>query len=281
MEKTIVLYSDEFFYYHSINTIESFRRVDSNFKFIYFQINFERPVYISNMDVEVVSIRKKINLPSMTLWKPTVLKEALHMVEDFIYVDSDIIVSKNFRYETFINPIKEKPYGCRLHQTDWQYPVYWKFVNGIRYEYNEKPLMEILQVPGRTQSWVTTLSLGVNKDCLGFIEKWEEICMNGKYLFPEEKERDFRYYFQLGDETVYNVLLWKAGEKGYFEKNLIVEPKEISTIYKIENEEIINEQIEADNSLTYIEDSKKIHIYHQLKNLDFRIKVLEKLKYGK
>jgi hypothetical protein len=271
--KSIVVYSDENFYYQAINTIESFRRVGENFKFLYFQIGFKKPVYIYGMEVRVVEIGVDLRLPSMALWKPVVLDKALDLVDEFVYIDIDAIVSKNFRWDTFFNKIKKIPYGCRLHETEWQYPIYWEIRDGVKYEYNESTLMKILDVESRSQSWVSTIVLGVNKECEDFIKIWKNICTDDTLIGENS-----RHYFQLGDETVYNVLLWKGKMSDYYETNLIIEPKEISTIIEIENNQIYKKMLEKENPLSYVHDSSLVHVYHQLKELNFRYTALNNLQ---
>lgn len=282
--KTIVLYSDKNYYYHTLNAIESFRRAKDRLNFIYFQIGFDRPAYLYDMDIECVSIMNPPEIPAnlpwggMLVYKPYIMNLALKMVDDFIYVDSDILASKYFDYNRLVDKITDKPYGCRLHETEWQFPIHWTMKDGIRTEYTEKGLMDYLGVSNRTQPWITACMMAVNKSCQNFIQEYENISLNYDLLNSKEHEDPYKYYFHMGCETIYNVLLWKYGATDYFEKNLIIEPKKISTILEIENGEVLDRQIEEDNKMTYVYDNKVVAIYHQLKDLDFRTKVLIALK---
>lgn len=281
--KTIVVYSDQNYFHHCINAIESFRRCGDKLNFIYFQIGFDRPAYLFDMNIERVPIKNPPQIPSNLPWngliiyKPYIMKLALNMVDDFIYVDSDILASKNFNYDRLVNGITDRPYGCRLHETEWQYPIHWTETDGVRVEYNEKGLMDYLGVNQRTQPWITTCMMAVNKNCKEFIKEFVEISFNPELLYSNKFKDPYRHYFHMGDETIYNVLLWKYNTVDYYDKHLIIEPKEISTIIEIENNHIIDRQVEENNKMTYVYDSNIVAIYHQLKDLDFRTKTLIKL----
>jgi len=279
MSKNIVLYSDENFFDLSINTIESFRRVGKDFKFYYFQIGFEKPVFIYDMDVVTINIIEPPKVHSMLLLKPFIIDYAMNLVDEFIYVDVDLIASKHFDYYRLINKITDTPFGCQLHETEWQYPVFWFIKDDIREEYNEKNLMNYLGVKERTQPWVTSLMLAVNQKCKDFVYRWKNLCLDNQIMNSTDAGFQYKKFLHMGDETAYNVLLWKDNKVGYYDNHLIVEPKEIQTVFDIENIKIEKTQMEKDNPITYVEDSDNIFVYHQLKDLDFRIKVLKTL-YG-
>lgn len=275
--KNIVLYSDENFFDLSINTIESFRRVGKDFRFYYFQIGFEKPFFIYDMDIVTISIMDIPEVHSMLLIKPFVIEYAMTLVDDFIYVDVDLIASKHFDYYRLVNQITDTPFGCQLHDTEWQHPVFWFVENEIREEYDEKNLMDYLGVQKRTQPWVTTLMLAVNKNCKEFVSKWKKLCLDEYLMNSPNSGYRYKKFLHMGDETAYNVLLWKHNKQNYFDKHLIVEPKEIETIYQIENKLIEDFQLESNNPITYVKNSEDVFVFHQLKNLDFRIETLKKL----
>jgi len=283
--KTIVLYSDEIYFHHVVNTIESFRRVNDRFNFIYFQVDFNLPVFLYDMEVKCVSIEKTKDVPHMQLMKPTILRLALDHCDDFVYVDCDGLASKNFNYDFLISKVEKYPYGPLLHETSWQRPVYFWTNGSIRYELDESKMMEHLNVNNRTQVWVTTLLLAINKNCKDFISEWESLC-NDSNLWDGSNELEkinmgnlppFRLRFHMGDETPFNVLLWKYGAEDYYVKSIILEPKKLLTFLIVENLKIKDTRIEDENPLSDVNDSKKVYFYHQLKDLNFRIEVLNEL----
>lgn len=285
--KTIVLYSDIKYKEHVLMTVNSFSRVNQKFNFLFFQIDFYEEITIDNVDIQCIHLPKVKGLPHMQLMKPMVLLEALKIVDDFIYVDCDTLVSSNFEYDILMEKVSSYPVGTVLHETFWQYPVFfWHTSNGIRMELNEDAMMKYLSVTDRTQKWVTTLIMAINRSCLDFIEEWNRICLDSKlwddgdYLLDigANHLEPYRLYFHMGDETPFNVLLWKNKISNYFINNIVIEPRKAETFLQVEYEKLYDVQIESDNQLTYVKDSNKIFLYHQLKDLEFKNLILDKFK---
>jgi len=232
------------------------------------------------MDVVTINVMDVPKVSSLLLLKPFIMELAIELVEDFIYVDVDLIASKYFNYYRLVNKITDTPFGCQLHDTEWQYPVFWFVENDTRQEYDEKNLMNYLGVENRTQPWVTTLMMAVNKNCRDFISKWKNICLDEYLINSSDAGYRHKKFLHMGDETAYNVLLWKDNKINYFDNNLIVEPKEIDTIHKIENQKIQNQQLESNNPITYVKNSNEIFVYHQLKDINQRINILKTLYHA-
>jgi autotransporter strand-loop-strand O-heptosyltransferase len=280
MSKNIVLYCDKGYHELAINTIESFSRVKDNFTFHYFTIDFKPTVNIPNVVVHYIS--SILEVPHVQFMKPFILLEALKYVNEFIYIDCDLIPSKNFNYDDYVNSIKKYPYCPLLHKTEWQYPVYYWQHNGKTHSVNENSMMEFLNVKKRSQPWVTTLMVGVNKSCESFIKQWSDICLNKKLWNPKNSKYDtlpqkYREYFHMPDETPLNVLYWKYKLKDYYKTGAVLEPKKIESFLKLEGSLITNTRIEKDNPITDCLNSEEVYVYHQLKDLNFRKKILNKL----
>ena len=266
--KNILIYCNKQNEELSINLIESFDRLHDKYIFYFYTIGFD-----SNLEKDnVVKIRFEeiLNFPHIQLYKPILLKDLLSRVDDFVYIDSDAIVSKHFDYDMLLNSVKDYPKGSYI--PGWDYPCFW-FIDkkGTRNELNYLKLMEYLKVQTKTQQWVSTCMLTVNKSCEDFINEWVSVCMDKNLWFLDDLEegvQGWREYFIVGDETPYNLLLWKYGVSEYYYTETISEPKTKEALYELENQEKAPQCI-----------------YHQLKDLEFRKDVLKtlttkKLKFG-
>lgn len=278
MNKNIVIYCDEGYHELALNTIESFDRVNDNFTFYYFTIDFIPTVDKDN--VVVCPIDNVEGIPHPQLMKPTVLKKALDYVDEFIYVDCDLIASKHFNYNSYVKHVNTYPYCPLLHETAWQKPIYYWYEEGERKELDETLMLKYLGVKKRTQKWATTLMVGVNQTCKKFIKEWENICLTKDLWVSKEVPshlEPFRGYFHIGDETPFNVLLWKKGVTNYLHLGAVLEPKKIESFIAAETQNIYNTRLEPDNPITDCIDSSKLFVYHQLKDLKFRNQILNSL----
>ncbi len=276
--KNIVLYCDKGYHELALSTIESFDRVNDNFTFYYFTIDFTPTINRDN--VVICPINNVKGIPHPQLMKPTVLRKALDYVDEFIYVDCDLIASKHFDYNSYIKHVDTYPYSPLLHETAWQKPIYYWHEEGERKELDETLMLEYLGVKKRTQKWATTLMVGVNQTCKKFIKEWENICLT-KDLWTSKKTpshlEPFREYFHIGDETPFNVLLWKKGVTNYLHKGAVLEPKKLESFIAAETQNLYNTRLEPDNPITDCIDSSKLFVYHQLKDLKFRNQILNSL----
>jgi hypothetical protein len=285
--KTIVLYSDEKYKEHVLITIKSFSRVKDTFKFLYFQIDFFEELNIDGVDVECIFLEKVKEIPHMQLMKPIVLLKALDYCNDYIYVDCDTIISKHFNYDLMVGNVTDKPFGPVLHETFWQFPVFfWHDSLGIRKELDEGGMMNLLGVTERTQKWVTTLILAVTSNCFEFLEQWNSLCLNSELWEHSDALNNiganhlepYRFYFHMGDETPFNVLLWKHLTQKYYITDIVLEPRELNTFQHVEYKKVHNTRLEIDNPLTDVLDSERVFLYHQLKDVSFKNMVLDNFK---
>lgn len=283
--KSIVLFSDIKYKDQVISAIESFIRVPDDFVFYFYQIGFYEEVTIPGLKVECRTINPGKDFPNFSLLKPVVIKRALEELDHFIYIDADTVASKHFNYNYLVSKVHKFPLATVLHNTEWQYPHYFWFEDGIRYEVNEGHMMKYLGVKERTQKWVTATIFAVDNTCKEFVDEWAALCSNeelwnkGKTLeelnpVPPEV---YRVYFHMPDESALNTLLWKYGVTNYYEKSAICEPKLADSIIKAETSLITNTILEESNPTSLVTDSKKLFVYHHIKDPDLKRSVLEKL----
>lgn len=277
--KNIVLFCDKGYHELALNTIESFSRVKDEFTFYYYTVDFTPKV--PNSNVKVIPIDKPQNLPDIMLLKPVVIQKTLELVQDLVYVDCDLIASKHFNYDKFVSKVTHVPHSPLLHNTEWQFPIYYWYEGKTKHECNELPLMEFLGVKNRTQKWTTACMMAVTKNCKKFIDEYVKVCFTSELWSPKDTPKSLkqksRKYFHIGDEGVYNTLLWKYGIKGNYTKGIVLEPKEASTFVTVENTKVLNQRLEPSNAMTECVDSTQVYAYHQLKDLKFRKKVLNML----
>lgn len=283
--KTIVLFSDYKYKDQVISAIESFIRVPDNFVFYFYQIGFYEEVKIPGLKVECRTIYPSKNFPNFQLLKPVVIKKALEELNHFIYIDADTVGSRHFNYNYFVSRVHKFPLATVLHDTEWQHPHYYWFKDGIRYEVNEAPMMEHLGVKERTQKWVTTTIFAVDSTCKEFVDEWAELCSNEELWNKPKTFEDpdsippetYRYYFHMPDESALNILLWKYNVTDYYLTGAVTEPQLIDSIVKAETTLLTNTLLEESTPTSLILDSKKLFVYHQIKDVDIKRNVVEKL----
>ena len=124
----------------------------------------------------------------------------------------------------------------------WQKPIYYWYEEGERKELDETLMLKYLGVKKRThQKWATTLMVGVNQTCKKFIKEWENLCLTKDLWVSKEVPshlEPFRGYFHIGDETPFNVLLWKKGVTNYLHLGAVLEPKKIESFIAAETQNI-------------------------------------------
>ena len=283
MTKNILLFGDERYEELSINLIESFDRLPDTYTFYYYTIGFDSKY--KNKNVKSIKLDKIKDIPHTTFYKPLVFQHALTLIDDFIYYDSDMIVSRHLNYELILSSVNKYPKGP--HVNGWDNPYLWYYTDeGVYETFNYKNLMDHMNVKNKTQKWVGCCTLAVNKSCKDFIDEWLDICMNKKLWCIGESSiyKNSRYsvepwqmYFIVGDETPYNLMLWRDDLTNYYYENVVLEPNTIEAIQKTETTEVIETFLEQDRLNTYCKNSNLLIGYHQLKNLQFRKELLSLL----
>ena len=207
---------------------------------IYYSVGFT-----SNLDYNNLEIRpwKVDNLyPKFNFYKPSIILDALKYDEHICYMDSDVLLSKNFDKDLVIN----KDYNFPITSSGPQeYPYIWILLpNGETITRDETTLMKYYGVEKRTCDYVWSSMISCNRSCIDFLEEWDSLVSN-KYF-----QKNHEIYFPFQDETPLNVLLWKRGVE-YNLKNRFfntasydsfesVETRKIKSIERTWNFEIIN-----------------------------------------
>lgn len=260
----VVFYSDIKYEYQAKGVIESFLlnqyKTKSEVKLVYYTIDFDSSLEYENLIK--IRIDKKENLPRFEFYKPTVLLDSLtrFKADNYLYVDVDIIFGKRFSIDKIINP-HDYPL---LSQGNWNFPFYFKILNGEKTVYNESSLMNYLKVKERSMGYVYTCIISYNQKCREIFEEWEFLC-NDPFLL-ENREK----YLPFPDETVLNVLLWKKGINQNFGR-LYLNTLDYDPLVYVEE----NEGVSGNTSLNYgifnsdlmrCENSSDILFYHGIKD---------------
>lgn len=290
MDKNIVFYSDQKCLDQTLLAIDSFTRFCVNselntFTFYYFCIGFKPN--LNRKEIVEIQIDPIENIPTFWFYKPVIIKKALEFLDHFVFLDSDIIASHNFNYNKLLSSVHKYPKASIIH--NWNYPYYWWFDDkGEKHTMSYKKLMDYIGVEKETQHFVCTPLMAVNKSCRDFVNEWCDICMNKDLWFLDHKEpivqigdfviTKFLELFPAGDETLYNVLLWRDKVTDYFFKGAIINTDLKVTILALENSQsIINENLEPDNDGAFCVDSKLIQIYHRIKDIDLKRQIIYNL----
>lgn len=208
---------------------------------IYYSVGFT-----SNLDYNNLEIRpwKVDNLyPKFSFYKPSIIVDALQYDEHICYMDSDVLLSKNFDKNLVINNDYNFPITSSGPQ---EYPYVWILLpNGETIIRDETTLMKYYGVEKRTCEYVWASMISCNSSCIDFLEEWDSLVSN-KYF-----QKNHEIYFPFQDETPLNVLLWKRCV-GYNLKNRFfntisfdsfesVETRKIKSIERTWNFETTNE----------------------------------------
>lgn len=229
---------------------------------VYYSLNFK-----SDLDYKNLELREwntDIFYPKFNFYKPSIILDALQYDDHLCYMDSDILLSKNF------NPvlIKNEDYDFPLSSSGPQeYPYVWILLtSGETLVRDETTLMKYYGIEKRTCDYVWASMISCNKKCIDFLEEWDSIISN-KYF-----QKNHEIYFPFQDETSLNVLLWKRGVSSTldniffntvnFESFEIVENKQIQSIQRTWNDITINQDPKI---YEMCKDPSKVLFYHGFK----------------
>jgi hypothetical protein len=198
----IVFFTDKNFEYMAEYLIKSINIQKIDVKLIYYTINFESTINQSNLIKKLWDLDS--NKPRFEFYKPSIFLDALDISDDFIFLDTDIIIGHRFD----INKFKHDLDYPLASIGNWQKPyAFVHYPNGHEDVFDEQALMKYLGVPFWTTDYVYTCFMSINKNCRDFLEEWKSFCENSYLL----KRRNV--YYPLHDETSFNVLLWKRNAK--------------------------------------------------------------------
>ncbi len=284
MSKNIVVFGNKKYEELSISLIKSFDRHKDKFKFYYYTIGFNTSY--SQENLIKIRLEEIENIPHPQLYKPLTFQHALTLVDDFIYFDSDMIVSRYFDYDNLLSSVYKYPKGVYIK--GWDDPHWWYYDDNSVYNvFNYEEMMKYMNVKTKTQKWSSCCIVAINKTCKEFVDKWVNICMD-KSLWcinesPIYKSSKFsihawQKYFIVGEETPYNLMLWLDNVQNYYYEDVVLEPKKIETIVKIENGNVKDTNFEPEISSSYCKSSDIIVAYHQLKDVKYKYDIIDALK---
>jgi len=283
MSKNILLYGDKKYEDLSINLIESFDRLPDIYTFYYYTLGFDSEY--ENKNVIKIRLDEIKDIPHIHLYKPLTFQHALTLIDDFIYYDCDMIASNHLNYESILSSVNKYPKGVYIN--GWDDPHWWYYTDeGVYKEFNYEHLMDYMNIKNKTQKWASCCVVAINKSCKDFIDEWVDICMNKELWCIDEPSiykcsgfsiKAWQKYFIVGDETPYNLMLWRDNVTNYYYENIVLEPNTIEAIQKAETTEVVEAFLEKDRINTYCKNSNLLIGYHQLKNLQFRKELLSLL----
>jgi hypothetical protein len=193
-----------------------------------------------------------------------------------------MIASNHLNYELILSSVNKYPKGVYIN--GWDDPHWWYYTDeGVYKTFNYEHLMDYMNIKNKTQKWASCCIVAINKSCKDFIDEWVDICMNKElwcigqpsvYKGSGYSIEPWQRYFVVGDETPYNLLLWKYNLTNYFYENIILELNTKEAILKAETTEIIDTILEENRINTFCKNSNILAGYHQLKNLQFRKELL-------
>lgn len=260
----LVLYSDANYQYQVLNFISSLKYGGLNdFKIFYYNIGFESNIEDSRV-IKIPWEKSKIH-KRFEFYKPEICIDALKRSEgNFLFFDTDILLSKKFRNFESINGISY-PGFCT---GPIEYPhTFWQDGEGNRTIFNEKRLMDYLGVQERSMFYIMTCFFSYDKSSLDFLEEWQSFCEN-KYLLKE-----WHSWYAFTDETIANVLLWKR-KATLNHGRRFVNTHKFSTFKMCEESDNIKNTLIDDNMYEQCEDSSRICFYHGTKIEEENKKIL-------
>jgi hypothetical protein len=256
----IFMYSNKVCEHQAIACIRSLEpRIMDDVQIVYFTIGFIS-TFTSKQLIKVPIPER--NYPTFHYYKAELSLDVIRMFPEetnFVFTDTDVLFSHRIDF-TKLTHTQSYPLGVFGPH---EYPYIWEKINGEMIVYDEKKLMQYLNVQQRSVNYQWSCLYTFNKDCVDFFEEYTSLCKN-EYLIQRRK-----YYFPVHDETAFNVCLWKRGATeslGY----AFVNTHKLKTVKLIEESNIqhnrLGENIDALGAdWEYIHDSTQVMFYHGFK----------------
>lgn len=230
-------------------------------------------------DLEYPNLIKKrwdplIERENFQFYKPHIMLQSLEFDSDMIYFDCDILLGKRFVPDTFLN-LGDYPLACA---GPLEFVSYWeKYPDGQIIEYDERMLKEYYSVQERTTYYLWTSMLSYGPACRDFLQEWCSIVDNSYF----HRDGLIKYYMPFGDETPFNVLMWKRKCQNYLPRHF-VNTTMVETLKKVELDDNYQYSEEAPygnfnpNPSIYerCDSSSLVQFYHGMKDKDEIIKTL-------
>lgn len=235
-----------------------------------FQVVFYSVGYDSDIDFNNLIKRRwdpLVTRDNLQLYKPHIILKSLEEFgTDMIYFDTDVLLGKRFDPSLLVSTY-EYPVACI---GPMEYVNYWEkdgFGNVIWY--TEQALMDYYSVAARTCPYLWTSMIGYGPRCRDFIQEWCSMVDNTYF----HRDGMTRYYMPFGDETPFNVLMWRRGCTEYLPR-YFVNTTFFNTIKRVEMEDalVFKDEINPDVLLQTpsvyekCDDSSIVQFYHGIKD---------------
>lgn len=222
-------------------------------------------------------------------YKPEIFLDALKFGDEFLFMDTDIVIGKRFKLDLFKNnydfpllsignldyPIRfakleviKQIWNKNLVEVD-EMGVHTGIPNSVIF--NEAVLMDYFGIKERTMTYVFTSIVSFNKKCEDFIREWKSIVDN-EWIRSKGYE-----YLPFWEETAINIVLWRRKININLGR-IFVNTLFFDVIKTIEeNDDIIDQYINGVN-VHYCENSSKCLFYHGIKDKEELEKTLNYFK---
>ena len=203
--------------------------------------------------------------------KPNVLIKSLIDIDsdNFIYLDLDILLTKNFNSEILFSKIKNSNTPLSP-QHFWEFPMDYRDPNNIKCFGGD--LCEALLLDRTGKLWSQNCMIVYSKRHLDFLLDWNNIANNVEYR-----------KLVTGDEEIYNVVLWSNGQNGNLGtrciSNGIVDIRKVPNsryedilecYIKYENGKFDKSYFVAQNKMTRQMTDESVMIFHGITINDFK-----------
>lgn len=256
----LFLYTNKVCEFQAIACIKSMERnMPTDMKIVYFTIGFISSFERKNLIKVPIPER---DYPTFHYYKAELSLNVMDMFPeetDFFFTDTDILFSPKIDFRKLVHK-NLYPLGTfGPHEN----PYIWERTNGQLEIFDERLLMNYLNVPDRTITYQWSCFYVFNRSCYPFFEEYTSLCKN-KFLINRRK-----WYYPFHDETSFNVCLWKNNAKeslGY----IFVNTHNINTVKRVEENIMKGQRLgenldEMGSDWEYIHDSSNVLFYHGFK----------------
>jgi len=259
----LVVMSDKNYEYQVVNLLRSLDYSKTvPYRIYYYTVGFSSN--INHKNLVKVPWPKLPNLPKYDFYKPGICLDVLTKIGgEFLYVDTDIILSKRFSQFKIKTGLDHPCYV----EGPIEYPyTFWTDSTGMT-KFDERKLMDYYGVGNRTMTYVMACFFSFDYKSQDFLEEWGSICEN-QYLLKNHTS-----VFPFTDETAANMLLWKRKKTDKYDR-IFVNTHKFSTFKLCEEDQNIKKTLIDNNIYEQCEDSSKVYFYHGTKDHEENKKIL-------
>lgn len=258
----IFLYTNKVCEHQAISCIKSMEpHLTDDIKVVYFTIGFISKFNAKNLIKVPIPER---DYPSFHFYKAELSLDIMRMFpdeQDFIFTDTDVLFSRRMDFHKLTHT---HSYPLAVFGPHEQPYIWSRDADGSNFQiYDEKLLMNYLNVKERTVRYQWSCFYVFNRNCQDFFEEYTSLCKN-EYLVARRK-----WYFPFQDETSFNVCIWKrSGTQSL--GHIFVNTHDINTVKLVEESHISDKRLgknidEMGGDWEYIYDSSKVVLYHGFK----------------